>query len=645
MPQRAHPIFQPPFRFGLGGVPLGNEFAKHTDADAQATLEAAWKLGVRYYDVAPWYGMGLSERRFGHFLHGQRRDDYVLSSKVGKLFKASRTNRHAEIFPFSDSPNDLVIDYTADGVRRSIEDSLQRLGVSHLDVAFVHDLSPDFAWFPTGWEEQYEIARKGAFPALSKMRDEGIIRAWGVGVNTPFAIRKVIEDADPDVCLCARQYSLIDHADALDHLFPAVRAKGVSLVIGSVAQRRLPLGQPALQLRRGKLPHPARGDSEARPVARGRGPPRRRSAHRGAAVLGGRPGGGGARRRRTQRRADPGRLERDAGQDPRGFLERVEARQAGRAERAHPWASTDARTRADILAQAMIAAPDDAMRHLDLPRGAAPLSLPVLGLGTWRFGESGATRSAEMASVRTALELGYRLIDTAEMYGEGGAEEVVGAALDDALRAGDVRRDEVVVVSKVYPHNASRQGTRLACDRSRQRLGLDRIDVYLLHWRGAHPLVETVEALRELAATGGIGRWGVSNFDVDDMEELAGLGDDCALNQVWYSLGERDPEFALLPWLRARGMPLMAYSPIDQGRVAEDPVLRAIAAARGLTATQVALARLLAHAGVMAIPKATGAAHLRENLAAVDVVLSADELRAIDRRYPPPTRKTTLAMN
>ena len=173
---RARQIFKPPFRFGLGGVPLGNEFAKHTDEEAEETLESAWAMGVRYYDVAPWYGFGLSERRFGHFLHDKPREDFVLSSKVGKLFKASKHNKHAEIVPFSDSPNDLVIDYTADGVRRSIEDSLQRLGVSHLDVAFVHDLSPDFAWFPTGWEEKYEIARKGAFPALSKMRDEGLIR-------------------------------------------------------------------------------------------------------------------------------------------------------------------------------------------------------------------------------------------------------------------------------------------------------------------------------------------------------------------------------------------------------------------------------------------------------------------------------------
>jgi D-threo-aldose 1-dehydrogenase len=149
------------------------------------------------------------------------------------LFKASKNNRRAEIYPLSDSPNDIVFDYTAGGVRRSIEDSLQRLGVDSLDVAFVHDISPDFAYFPNGWEEQYEIARKGAFPALSRMPDEGIIRAWGIGVNTPQPILKVMDDADPDVCLCARQYSLIDHANAVNEIFPAVRKKDVSLVIGS----------------------------------------------------------------------------------------------------------------------------------------------------------------------------------------------------------------------------------------------------------------------------------------------------------------------------------------------------------------------------------------------------------------------------
>jgi len=285
------------------------------------------------------------------------------------------------------------------------------------------------------------------------------------------------------------------------------------------------------------------------------------------------------------------------------------------------------------------------MRTVEMPGEAPPLMLPVLGLGTWRLGESRAARAAEIASVRRAIELGYRLIDTAEMYGEGGAEEVVGVALADAIRAGDVRREDVLVVSKVYPHNASRAGTRAACDRSRRRLGLDAIDVYLLHWRGEHPLAQTVDALRALARDGAIGRWGVSNFDVDDMEEVAALGDDCALDQVWYSLGERGPAFALLPWLRARRMPLMAYSPIDQGRAAQDPVLRKIAAARGLGAAQVALAAVLAEPGVVAIPKATGEAHLRENLAAADVVLSDAEMRAIDQHFPRPDRAAPLAMN
>ncbi|WP_312407325.1 aldo/keto reductase [Rhizobium sp.] len=230
---RIQGIFKPEFKFGIGGVSLGNEFNKITDREAQQALEEAWNVGVRYFDVAPWYGLGLAERRFGHFLHNQKRSDYLLSTKVGKLLKASKNNSHETMYPLSDSPNDLVIDYTGDGVRRSIEDSLQRLGVDSIDMAFVHDLSPDFAFFPTPWEEQYEIARKGAFPALSKMRDEGVIKGWGVGVNTPMAILKVMVDADPDVCLCARQYSLIDHEDTVENLFPKVREKGVGLVIGS----------------------------------------------------------------------------------------------------------------------------------------------------------------------------------------------------------------------------------------------------------------------------------------------------------------------------------------------------------------------------------------------------------------------------
>ncbi|HEY0442335.1 MAG TPA: aldo/keto reductase [Xanthobacteraceae bacterium] len=233
MPTTAAKHYRPPVRFGLGGVPLGNEFAIITEKDAYATLEAAWSAGVRYYDTSPWYGLGLCERRFGHFLHTRNRSEYVLSSKVGKLLKAARQNNAKEYFPFTPSPNNIVFDYTADGVKRSIEDSLQRLGVDALDIVFVHDLSPDNSLLPTPWEEQFEIARKGAFSALTRMREQGLIKGWGLGVNRPEPIMKLLEVADPDVCLLASQYSLIDHENALHHVFPAAHAKGVSFVVGS----------------------------------------------------------------------------------------------------------------------------------------------------------------------------------------------------------------------------------------------------------------------------------------------------------------------------------------------------------------------------------------------------------------------------
>src|SRR6201982_1032014 len=225
--------YKPPFKFGMGGVPLGNEFSIVTDEDANAILEAAWSAGVRYYDVSPWYGLGLAERRFGYFLHNKKRSDYIISSKVGKLLKASKTAHNRDLFPFSPSPNDVVFDYTAPGIRRSIEDSLQRLGIDSLDIAFVHDLSPDNELLPTPWEDQFKIAITGAFPELTEMREEGIIKAWGVGVNRPEPILRVLEVADPDVCLLASQYSLIDHKNALNHVFPAARQKKVSFVIGS----------------------------------------------------------------------------------------------------------------------------------------------------------------------------------------------------------------------------------------------------------------------------------------------------------------------------------------------------------------------------------------------------------------------------
>lgn len=236
--------YKPPFHFAMGGVPLGNEFAVVTDKDAYATIEAAWNAGVRYYDMAPWYGLGLAERRYGNFLHNKSRSEFVLSSKVGKLLRASKTAKSKGYFPFSPSPNDVIYDYTASGVRRSIEDSLQRLGVDSIDIAFVHDISPDNKYLPTPWQQQFEIAQKGAFPELTRMREEGLIKGWGIGVNTPEPIMRLLAVADPDICLLASQYSLIDHKNALDQVFPAARAKNVSFVIGSSLNAGFISGSP-----------------------------------------------------------------------------------------------------------------------------------------------------------------------------------------------------------------------------------------------------------------------------------------------------------------------------------------------------------------------------------------------------------------
>jgi diketogulonate reductase-like aldo/keto reductase len=283
------------------------------------------------------------------------------------------------------------------------------------------------------------------------------------------------------------------------------------------------------------------------------------------------------------------------------------------------------------------------MHTVTLPDGE---SRPALGLGTWRLGESARQRRAEVAAVRSAFEIGYRVVDTAEMYGEGGAEEIVGEAITGALRSGVARRSELFVVTKVYPHNAGRDGLRAACERSRKRLGLDTIDLYLLHWRGSHPLAETVEGFEALRSAGWIRHWGVSNFDRDDMMELAGLpqGARCAANQVYFSLGERGAGFDLLPWLQHRSVPLMAYCPIDQGRLAGDATLREIGARRGASAAQVALAWVLAQPGVMAIPKAVREVHLRENFAAAELLLTREELIEIDTHFPPPRQRTPLAM-
>jgi len=273
--------------------------------------------------------------------------------------------------------------------------------------------------------------------------------------------------------------------------------------------------------------------------------------------------------------------------------------------------------------------------------------VPALGLGTWGLGEDLSRRTADVRAVRSALDLGYRLIDTAEMYGEGGAEEVVGQALAEAFRSGGLDRDDVFVVTKVYPHHASRRGTVDACARSLQRLGLDHVDLYLLHWPGQHPVAHTVAGMRELASAGRIRNWGVSNFDVDDLDELEAVGDDgpaCATNQVYFSLSERGPEHSLLPWQRRRHMPLMAYSPIDQGALTHDDAVADVAARHGVTPAQVALAWLLSHDGVFAIPKAAKEAHQRENLAAASLVLTADDRADLDAAHPAPSRKQPLAM-
>lgn len=279
------------------------------------------------------------------------------------------------------------------------------------------------------------------------------------------------------------------------------------------------------------------------------------------------------------------------------------------------------------------------MRTLSLPDGD---TFPALGLGTWRMGESKRERAAEVGAVRLALDIGYRLIDTAEMYGEGGAEEVVG----EALRGASVRRESVFVVSKAYPHNASREGVEAACERSLKRLQLEQIDLYLLHWRGEHPLADTLAGFEALQRRGLIRHWGVSNFDRADLDELRALtgGAACASNQVYYALSQRGIEFDLLPSMRTGSMPCMAYCPIDRGRLAGDPVLQAIGRRHGVSATQVALAWVLAQPGVMAIPKAVREAHLRENFAAASLSLEPHDFEELDRRFPPPRRKKPLAM-
>jgi diketogulonate reductase-like aldo/keto reductase len=279
---------------------------------------------------------------------------------------------------------------------------------------------------------------------------------------------------------------------------------------------------------------------------------------------------------------------------------------------------------------------DDPISTIAFPNG---IEVPALGQGTWNMGEDASRAKQEIASLQAGIDLGMTLIDTAEMYAEGGAEKIVGQAIKG-------RRDEVFLVSKVYPWNASRKGTIEACERSLSRMGTDRIDLYLLHWRGEYRLAETVEAFEALKASGKIGAWGVSNFDVDDMEELFAVpgGSHAAANQVLYNLARRGIEFDLLPWCQQRNIPVMAYSPIEQGRILHNPELVHIAKAYQATPAQVALAFLLERDGVIVIPKTANAARAAENHQSVSLDITDEDWDVLDAAFPPPSRKMPLEM-
>ncbi|MFZ5780845.1 MAG: aldo/keto reductase [Pseudomonadota bacterium] len=275
------------------------------------------------------------------------------------------------------------------------------------------------------------------------------------------------------------------------------------------------------------------------------------------------------------------------------------------------------------------------MRSCKLPSGAA---MPVLGLGTWRMGESARRRADELDALKHGLDIGYPMIDTAEMYGEGVAEEIVGQAIAS-------RAQRPFIVSKVYPHNATRSGTIAACERSLKRLGVERIDLYLLHWRGGARLEETFDAFHRLREAGKIGDFGVSNFDRDDMEDAARFDKGLTgSNQVLYCLSRRGPEFDLLPWMRARSIPLMAYSPLDQGRLLGKPVLKKLADGIGCTPAQLALAWLMAQPGVVTIPKSASRRRVEENLGALDVEITPEVAAELDRAFPPPAHRQPLEM-
>ena len=265
--------------------------------------------------------------------------------------------------------------------------------------------------------------------------------------------------------------------------------------------------------------------------------------------------------------------------------------------------------------------------------------VPALGQGTWHMGENRRRADEEAAAVRLGIELGMTLIDTAEMYGSGGAEEMV-------ARAAEGLRDDLFIVSKVYPHNASRTGVVAACERSLERLRTDRIDLYLLHWRGSIPLSETLEGFEQLRRDGKIRHYGVSNFDRADMAEWVALkgGENVAADQVLYNLSRRSPEWDLLPWCRERRIAIMAYTPLGQGRLLRDRTLTEIARRRNATPAQVALAWLLRQEGMIVIPKAARQEHVRENRGALDVALTEEDLLALDRAFPPPKGRSALGM-
>ncbi|ARQ10874.1 aldo/keto reductase protein [Rhizobium etli] len=279
---------------------------------------------------------------------------------------------------------------------------------------------------------------------------------------------------------------------------------------------------------------------------------------------------------------------------------------------------------------------DDPIPSVKFPNGT---EVPALGQGTWAMGEDAGHAKMEIESLKTGIDLGMTLIDTAEMYGDGGAEEIVGQAIRG-------RRDEIFLVSKVYPWNASLKGTVEACERSLDRLGTDRIDLYLLHWRGNYPLAETVAAFETLKASGKIGAWGVSNFDTDDMQELLRVPDgaNVAANQVLYNLSRRGIEYDLLPWCQNRGIPVIAYSPIEQGHILHDPELIRIAKAYQATPAQLALAFLLERDGVIVIPKTSNAERVAENRDCVSLDITDEDWQALDAAFPPPVRKKPLEM-